>query len=159
MTLHGAVSSDLAFSLSLPRFLSSKSSATALISHDRYIYIYACVLCICLLYSPLFSLLLALGELSAAVLREAVRGVAMCCALLVSRLDVCGAANPYVSNGSSGCVCGAANPYVSNGFSVCVCGAANPYVSNGSPGCAVLVCEVLLLRVCSCSCVVAEKKN
>ena len=49
------------------------------------------------------SLLFALGEVGAVVLRGAMRGVALCCVLLVSRLDVCGVANPYVSNGFSEC--------------------------------------------------------
>jgi hypothetical protein len=45
-----------------------------------------------------------LGEVGAVVLREAVRGVVLRCVLLVSRLDVCSDANPYLSNGLSGCV-------------------------------------------------------
>ena len=61
------------------------------------------MVCVCL-YSAHSPLLLVLSKVGAAALCEAVRGVVLRCALLVSRLDVCGVANPYVSNGFSGCV-------------------------------------------------------
>jgi hypothetical protein len=60
------------------------------------------VRCVCFILASLFSDAWA-GCGGCCCLREAVRGV-LCCALPVNRLGAFGVANPYVSNGFSGCV-------------------------------------------------------